>query len=88
MPATAKAYGLDPTDPLQNAMGAARLDAELLKRYRGDLTEALAAYNWNPTGVDAQAYISKFGLRQNGADINIYNNAGGSAVVTASGLAH
>jgi hypothetical protein len=54
MPATAKAYGLDPTDPLQNAMGAARLDAELLKRYRGDLTEALAAYNWNPTGVDAE----------------------------------
>jgi hypothetical protein len=98
----------DPRDPLQNATGAARLDAELLKRYGGDMTEALAAYNWNPSGVDAalalskktgkdclsyapketQEYISKLGARSNGVDINIYDNTGGSAVVTVSGLAH
>lgn len=46
MPDTAKAYGIDPTDPVQSAQGAARMYADLSKQYKGDLPSMLAAYNW------------------------------------------
>jgi hypothetical protein len=105
LPATAKQYGVDPTDPKDAAWGAAQYDSDLLKKYKGNLAEALAAYNWGPGNVDAairqhgkdwlayapketQNYVMKQGGRANGVDINIYNNTGGSATVTASGLAH
>lgn len=44
MPATAQALGIDPSDPAQAAMGAAKmLDASLTRR-RGDLGEAVLDY--------------------------------------------
>jgi soluble lytic murein transglycosylase-like protein len=105
MPDTAKQYGANPWDPSQNFNAGTEYLSDLTKRYRGDLAEALAAYNWGPGNVDAairqhgkdwlayaptetQNYVMKQGGRANGVDVNIYNNTGGSAVVTASGLAH
>jgi len=44
MPETAKALGIDPTDPVQSIYGAARVLRENLDRY-GNLPDALRAYN-------------------------------------------
>ena len=51
-PATAKQYGIDPTDPQQAAQGAAKMYGELYKKYNGDLPSTLAAYNWGQGNVD------------------------------------
>lgn len=52
MPATAKQYGIDPTDPIQSSQGQARMMSELLTKYKGDVPSALAAYNWGQGNVD------------------------------------
>lgn len=52
MPDTAKQYGIDPLDPSQAAEGAARLNADNLRKYGGDIPSALAAYNWGPGNLD------------------------------------
>lgn len=52
MPETAKQYGIDPLDPTQAAEGAARMNADMLKKYNGDIPSALAAYNWGSGNVD------------------------------------
>lgn len=46
MPQTAKAYGINPLDPLQAAVGAARMYGDLSKQFSGDVPSMLAAYNW------------------------------------------
>lgn len=51
-PATAAQYGIDPTDPDQSAVGAAKMYSDLLTKYKGDLPSALAAYNWGQGNVD------------------------------------
>ena len=51
MPGTAKALGVsDPFDPQQNANGASRYLAQLLKQF-GSIEAALWAYNWGPGNV-------------------------------------
>jgi soluble lytic murein transglycosylase-like protein len=55
-PGTAAMLGVDPTDPTQNIQGGIAYLSQLLSRFNGDTTAALAAYNAGPTAVDnAQA---------------------------------
>jgi hypothetical protein len=56
MPGTAQALGVDPRDPAQNVQGAAMYMRQMLNMFGGDMTKALAAYNWGPGNVQ------KFGL--------------------------
>lgn len=52
MPDTAKRYGIDPNDPLQNlGAGTAEL-ARLLKKYNNNYGRAIAAYNAGDAAVD------------------------------------
>jgi cell wall-associated NlpC family hydrolase len=69
MPATARGLGVDPTEPAQAALGAARYLAENLQKFDGRTDLALAAYNAGPGAVrkhggippyaQTQAYVSK-----------------------------
>jgi len=58
MPATAATLGLsNPFDPYDNIAAGSRYLRELLDRYGGDLTKALAGYNAGPAIVDAAGGI-------------------------------
>lgn len=69
MPATARGLGVDPGNPEQAALGAARYLAENLQKFDGRTDLALAAYNAGPGAVrkhdgippyaETQAYVSK-----------------------------
>jgi len=51
MPATARKVGIDPADlfePRLNVLAGVRLLAVLLRHYRGDVVDALVAYNAGP----------------------------------------
>ncbi len=52
MPATARAYGADPADPKQNVEAGTRYLRDLLVKYDGRVSHALAAYNAGPGAVD------------------------------------
>ena len=55
MPATAKAYGADPSIPEQNVDAGAQYMRDLLLKYQGDdhqVSRALAAYNAGPGAVE------------------------------------
>jgi len=58
MPATAAALGVDPRDVAQNIRGGVTLLRQLLSQF-GDVSEALAAYNWGSGNVSAA--IAKYG---------------------------
>lgn len=69
MPATAKEYGLTPEDAMsfeKSAPAAARYLGYLLKRYNGDETMALAAYNWG------MGNLEKYGLQNMPAQTRDY----------------
>jgi soluble lytic murein transglycosylase-like protein len=58
MPATAAQFGAkDPFDAEQNIAAGAKFLKELVQRYGGDLSLALAAYNAGPERVDAAGGI-------------------------------
>jgi soluble lytic murein transglycosylase-like protein len=53
MPEVASRLGVkDVFDPKQNVAAGAQYLKELLDKYKGDLSKALAAYNAGPTAVD------------------------------------
>lgn len=49
MPDTAKAYGVDSTNPASAIKGAGRYLADLIKQYRGNVAAAVAHYNGGST---------------------------------------
>ena len=52
MPATARALGVDPRDPVANLDGGARYLRQMLDRFGGNLEKSLAAYNAGPGRVE------------------------------------
>jgi Transglycosylase SLT domain len=62
MPQVSRNLGVtNPLDWIQNSMGGAELMGQLKTRYGGDLKKQLAAWNWNPSDLDAD-------IKKNGAD--------------------
>lgn len=65
MDATATALGVrDPFDPAENLDGGARYFADLLRRFGGQVTLALAAYNAGPNAVLQAGGIPPYGETQ------------------------
>ncbi len=100
LPGTAEQYGADAsrlTDPKYNEQTARKILADLAKRYHGNVSEILAAYNGGPVRAnefrragdnpavlpaETQKYIhGTAGLR-----VTIENNTGGNAIATTNAL--
>ena len=66
MPSTAKGLGIrDAYDAHDNIMGGAKIISQNLKKYNGDLSLALAAYNAGSGNVDKYGGIPPFTETQN-----------------------
>ena len=73
MPATAAGLGVDPNDVSQNIAGGVAYLKQLLTQFGGNVSAALAAYNWGPGNVasgamppaSTQSYVSKVLTAQN-----------------------
>jgi len=66
MDGTARSVGVtDSFDPMQNATGGARYLRQMLNRFGGDVTKALAAYNAGPGTVEKYGGTPPFAETQN-----------------------
>jgi soluble lytic murein transglycosylase-like protein len=101
MAATAKQYGVKNVhDEGQAAGGTAAMLKDMLDKYKGDLTKALAAYNWGQGNVDKKGmaaapretreYVKNIMGRMPPSapvNINISNATGNNVVATANQIA-
>lgn len=83
MPATAKAFGIDPRDPAQAIPAAALFLRQNLNRFGGDMDSALAGYGWGPANVakygmtGAPDSVKKYVLQvRTGQGLNVPNRGG------------
>ena len=53
MPDTARQYGIDPMNPIQSITGAGAMVGHLLSKYKGNLSNAMGAYNWGEGNIDS-----------------------------------
>jgi soluble lytic murein transglycosylase-like protein len=84
MPGTAANFGVaDPMNPEDNVGAGARFLGQLLERYAGNLSLALAAYNAGPGKVDAYGGVPPYPETKNYVR-DILNSLGG--VVSRTGL--
>jgi hypothetical protein len=103
MPGTARAMGVDPSDPESAGYGAGLYLSQLVKRYHGNMQAALAAYNWGGANVDR--LVSRYGAGWRGhlpkgvnsyvtatspdphISVTVKSKTGASAVLAGAGLA-
>lgn len=65
MPATAASLGVtDPRDPAQSIEGGARYLSQMMARFGGDTTKALAAYNAGPGAVERYGGVPPYAETQ------------------------
>ena len=88
MPSTAKAYGINPLDPVESANGAARMLSDLGRQYRGNWDAAIAHYNGGsragravlagnaPPSPETQAYVPKVRGAMGKPDMSVEDAAG------------
>lgn len=83
MPATARYLGVDNSfDPAQNIMGGAKYLRQMLDRFDGNVSMAVAAYNAGPGAVEKYGGIPPYRETQNYV-IKVLGYAGGDISVPA-----
>jgi hypothetical protein len=65
LPATARALGVNPHDPIGNLVGGARYLRQQLDRFGGNYHKALAAYNAGPGAVEKYGGVPPYAETQN-----------------------
>lgn len=86
MPATARYLGVaDSFDPAQNIMGGAKYLRQMLDRFDGDVSMAVAAYNAGPGAVEKYNGVPPYRETQNYV-AKVLGYAGGGVSVPAVGV--
>ena len=76
MPSTAENLGVNPYDERENIYGGAHYLRQLLDKFNGNLTQAIAAYNAGPGAVQQYGGVPPYAETQNyvGRVMDIYAN--------------
>jgi soluble lytic murein transglycosylase-like protein len=86
MPGTALALGVDAADPAGNIEGGVDYLSRMIRRFGGDLTKAVAAYNAGPEAVERYGGVPPYAetIAYVDAVLRRLNGAGATAAAPAS----